>query len=136
MHAYPEAGSQPLPSVAAAISRALVQLTSQYTGRGPTGARTTLNTNFALVVLEETLTRGEQSLVAAGEVDAVRRQREVFHTLMREQAVAAVEAASGRTVRACLHDISPDDGVAIEVFLFEPITETGEVFVAEAHDEG
>lgn len=135
MHADPEAGSQPLPSVAAAISRALVQLTSQYTGRGPTGARTTLNTNFALVV-EETLTRGEQSLVAAGEVDAVRRQREVFHTLMREQAVAAVEAASGRTVRACLHDISPDDGVAIEVFLFEPITETGEVVVAEAHDEG
>jgi uncharacterized protein YbcI len=128
--------SSPGYSVAARISRELVKLISNYTGRGPTKARTTLNTNFATVLLEDTLTRGEQNLVGAGEHESVRRQRDIFHRLMRDDAIALVERATGRSVRAYLSDVAPDADVAMLAFIFDPLPETGEVSVAEAGDDG
>jgi uncharacterized protein YbcI len=121
-------------SIAARISTRMVKLMSEYTGRGPTKARTTLNTNFVLVVLEDTLTKGERKLVEAGEVEAVRRQRRTFHELMRAEATAAVEEITGRKVRAQLTDMSPEDGVAVEVFLLESRPETGHVYVSDSND--
>ena len=50
----------------AAISHAIVGLLREYTGRGPTKARTTIRDNVVLVMLEQTLTKGEQSLVNKG----------------------------------------------------------------------
>jgi uncharacterized protein YbcI len=78
-------------SVAASISTRIVQLLARYTGRGPTRARTTLNTNLATVLLEDALTKAEVHFVAAGEHDVVRRQRRTLHKLMREEAIGAVE---------------------------------------------
>jgi uncharacterized protein YbcI len=123
-------------SVAARISKEIVKLISAYTGRGPTKARTTLNTNVATVLLEDTLTRGEQHLVGAGEHQSVRQQRAIFHRLMREDAVAAVERATGRTVSAYLSDVAPEADVAMLAFVFDQRPETGEVSVAEAKGNG
>ena len=50
----------------AAISHAVVGLLREYTGRGPTKSRTTIRENVVLVMLEQTLTKGEQSLVNKG----------------------------------------------------------------------
>ena len=119
-------------SVAARISTHMVQLMSRYTGRGPTKARTTLNTNFATVVLDDTLTKAEQNLVAAGEIESVVHQRRTFHRLMRAEAIAAVEQETGRQVRAYLSDIAPEAAVGAHVFVFEPVGETGQAFYAEA----
>jgi uncharacterized protein YbcI len=113
-------GTRPDPLASAQISRAIVQLLARYTGRGPTRAKTTLDANHALIVLEDALTTGERSLVEAGEGEHVRRQRETFERLMRDEAVAAVEAATGRRVRAVLSDVEPEVGVALQLFLFEP----------------
>ncbi len=56
----------------AAISNAIVRLLREYTGRGPTKARTTIRENVVLVMLEQTLTKGEKSLANEGrEVVAV-----------------------------------------------------------------
>ena len=52
--------------LAAAISTAVVQALARATGRGPTKARTTLGENGVFVVLEDTLTHGEQTLSDAG----------------------------------------------------------------------
>jgi len=122
-------------SVAARISTQMVRLMSRYTGRGPTKARTTLNTNFATVVLDDTLTKAETNLVAAGEIESVLQQRRTFHRMMRDEAVAAVEQETGRKVRAFLSDISPEAGVGVHVFVFEPVAETGEAYYAEADVE-
>lgn len=127
-----ETPNAPNYSVAARISQAMVHLTSQYLGRGPTMARTSLNTNFALVVLEDSLTKAERNLVAAGELESVRGQRRTFQTLMREEAIRAVEEATGRQVRAFLSDFSAEAGIAAELFLFEPFPETADMAVAEA----
>jgi uncharacterized protein YbcI len=126
----------PTPAVAARISTAIVRLVSEYTGRGPTKARTTLNTNFALVVLEDTLTKGERRLIAAGEIEIVHSQREAFQKVMRAEATAAVERISGRDVRVSLSNFSPQDGLAVELYLFVPLPETGAAVVADAqaHD--
>jgi uncharacterized protein YbcI len=98
----------------------MVRLVLQYTGRGPTKARTTIDSGFVLVALDDTLTRSEQSLLAAGDGDLVRQRRQRLHELMRDEAVAIVEGAIGRKVRAFLGDVSPDEGVAVAVFLLQP----------------
>ena len=110
---------RPDGSAAAEISRAIVQLMARSAGRGPTKARTTLDAGHALVVVEDALTTGERGLVAAGEHDLVRRQRAALQGLIRDDAIAAVEQASGRSVRLLLSDIAPEEGVAIQLFLFE-----------------
>jgi uncharacterized protein YbcI len=48
-------------SLSAAISRAIVKLLPEYTGRGPTKARTTIRDNVVVVMLEQTLTKGESA---------------------------------------------------------------------------
>lgn len=119
-------------SVAERISTQMVRLMSRYTGRGPTKARTTLNTNFATVVLDDTLTKAETNLVAAGEIESVLHQRRTFHRMMRAEAVAAVEHETGRKVRAYLSDIAPEAAVGAHDFIFEPAQETGEAYYGEA----
>ena len=131
-----ETSEAPNYSVAARISQAMVHLVSQYVGRGPTRARTSLNTNFALVVLEDSLTKAERNLVAAGELESVRGQRRTFQALMRDEAIRAVQDATGRHVRAFLSDFSAEAGISAQLFLFEPIEETGEIVVAEAEISG
>jgi uncharacterized protein YbcI len=106
-------------SASAQISRSIVKLLARYTGRGPTKAKAVIDPGHALVVLEDALTTGEQSLVAAGEGELVRRQRERFHRLMREEAVAAVESATGRRVRVSLCDLDPEAGIAVQCFVFD-----------------
>jgi uncharacterized protein YbcI len=107
-------------SAAAEISRAVVQLMARTAGRGPTKARTSIDGGHALVVVEDALTTSERGLVEAGEHDLVRRQRAALQSLIRDEAIAAVEMATGRTVRLLLSDIAPEEGVAIQLFLFEP----------------
>lgn len=50
-------------STAAAISNHVVRTMSEYTGRGPTKARTYLDDDLVTVILQDTLTKGERSLV-------------------------------------------------------------------------
>jgi uncharacterized protein YbcI len=103
----------------AQISRAIVKLVSEYTGRGPTRARTTVNGSLVACLLEDTLTKGERMLVANGQADAVLRTRESYQRAMQPDAVAAVERLTGRTVAAFMstNHIDPDYGV--EVFVLE-----------------
>ena len=50
----------------AAISNAVVRLLAEYTGRGPTKARTTIRSDMVIVLLQDTLTKGERVLVTTG----------------------------------------------------------------------
>jgi uncharacterized protein YbcI len=59
MSADTDPASQSGSSLYAAISNANVRLLREYTGRGPTKARTTIRDNIVLVMLEQTLTKGE-----------------------------------------------------------------------------
>ena len=101
----------------AAISNAVVGLLREYTGRGPMRARTTIRDNVVLVMLEQTLTKGEQSLVNKGRGDKVLEIRHEFQEAMREEAMAKVAKLTGRPVTAMLsaNHVNPDLGAEIFV---------------------
>ena len=120
------------PSPALAVSNEMVRLLSRYTGRGPTKARTTLNTNVVVVTFHDTLTKGEQNLAAAGHVEAVMTMRRTFHELMREEASAAISRILGRSVTACLSDVDPIANVAAMVFILDAQAESGRVDVKDS----
>ena len=67
----------------AAISNAMVGLLHDYTGRGPTRARTTIGSDIIVCVLGATLTKGEQSLVHGGKHEAVLLGRRAYQDTMQ-----------------------------------------------------
>jgi len=101
------------------ISRAIVRLTHEYTGRGPTRASTTIRDNVVVCLLEDTLTKGERALVAAGRPEAVLAIRHQFQEVMRDEAVAEIERLTGRSVISFMstNDIDPD--LAAELFVLD-----------------
>jgi len=131
----------PKGSVAAAIASAVVKLMHEYTGRGPTKARTYLDDDLITVVLQDTLTMGERSLVRDGKADLVLVTRRAFQQTMSTQMIAAVERHSGRTVHAFLSDNHVDPDIAVESFVLEPpharssvVAATEEQSQARGHD--
>jgi uncharacterized protein YbcI len=107
-------------SKAAAISNAVVRLLSEYTGRGPTKARTHITKDLVTVLLEETLTKGERSLVGDGKSDLVMSMRFAFQQTMRSDLVASVEEITGREVAAFMSANHLDPDMAIESFVLVP----------------
>jgi uncharacterized protein YbcI len=110
----------PKGTISSAISGAVVQLMREYTDRGPTKARTYIDEDLITVVLQDTLTMGERSLVKDGKVELVLRMRKAFQTTMAAQLTAAVERHSGRRVYAFLSDNHIDPDVAVESFVLMP----------------
>jgi uncharacterized protein YbcI len=107
-------------SVSAAISNATVRLLSEYTGRGPTKARTYIQDDLVTVVLRDTLTKGERSLHSAGRTNIVLANRSAFQDTMGSDLIAAVEKHSGRTVEAFLSSNHVDPDIAVESFVLVP----------------
>jgi uncharacterized protein YbcI len=104
-------------SIYLAISNAVVGLLREYTGRGPTKARTTIRDNVVLVLLEQTLTKGEQVLVDKGRGDRVLALRREYQEAMRDEGSARVAALTGRKVVAMMsaNHLNPDLGAEIFV---------------------
>ena len=112
---YPSPGY----SLPAAISRHVVRLFSEYTGRGPTKARTMISDNVIVCVTNDTLTKGERRLVADGEAELVVTIRRKFQRTMREDLVSGVEMLTGRTVLSFMSDHDADQDYAAEVFVLD-----------------
>lgn len=118
-------GSQPdvkvAGEVAAAISSGVVRLLREYTGRGPTRARTYLKGDLISVVLEDTLTKGERSLVLDGEVALVLTARRAYQSTMQRDLITLVETLTGREVLAFLSDNHLEPDIAVESFVLVPL---------------
>src|SRR5881392_3031253 len=103
----------------AAISNAIVRLLREYTGRGPTKSRTTIRDNVVLVLLEQTLTKGEESLVSKGRAAKVIEIRHEFQEAMREESMAQIGELTGRKVTAMLSANHVDPDVGAEIFVLD-----------------
>lgn len=103
----------------AAISNAVVHAFSDYTGRGPTKARTSIRDDLVVCLLESTLTKAERSLVTAGREQLVLDTRRAFQQTMRPDLVGAVEALTQRRVIAFMSDNHIEPDIATETFLLE-----------------
>jgi uncharacterized protein YbcI len=104
-------------SIYLAISNAVVGVLREYTGRGPTKARTTIRDNVVLVMLEQTLTKGEQVLVEKGRGDRVLALRREYQEAMRDESSARIAELTGRNVVAMMsaNHLNPDLGAEIYV---------------------
>lgn len=107
-------------SPAAEISRAAVRVLREYTGRGPTRARTTINHDSVLIMLGDTLTKGERKLADVGKAERVLEVRHDFQLVMRRDLIEIVETTLGRKVVAFMSDNHIDPDLAAEVFVLEP----------------
>jgi uncharacterized protein YbcI len=107
-------------SPSAMISTSAVQLLNEYTGRGPTKAKTLISDNLVTVLLADTLTKGERKLAETGHKDRVLALRHDYQTVMRDDLVAVVERQLDRTVIAFMSQNHIDPDLAVEVFVLEP----------------
>jgi uncharacterized protein YbcI len=103
-----------------AISNLIVRLLSEYTGRGPTQARTHFNDNLITVVVQDLLTKGERSLIRDGKANLVLETRRAYQYTMRDDLTTGVETITGRRVIAFLSANHLDPDIAIESFMLAP----------------
>jgi len=113
--------------LAAAISNSIVKVLARTTGRGPTKARTTLGENGVFVILQDTLTRGEQNLADAGEAVAVLDLRRRWQAVMEQEATLEIQRLTGRRVIGFMSDNHIDPDLAVEVFVLEPVSSADSV---------
>ncbi len=104
----------------AAVSNAVVGVLRETYGRGPTKAKSYLNDNIVLVVLEDILTTVEKTLVASGHDGLVREVRLVYQAAETERFTSAVESAMGRRVITYHSQVVFDPDMAFEIFVLEP----------------
>ena len=112
-------------SVSARISNAVVRLLAEATGRGPTKARTTMNGDLIVVLLANTLTKGERYLVDNGRGHQVEDMRRAYQDAIRTDCAAAIEEITGRKVAAFMSANHVDPDLAAEVFVLEPVLDGG-----------
>ena len=111
-------------STAAAISNGAVGLLHEYTGRGPTKARTTINHDSVMILFGDSLTKAERTLAENGDGEVVLQMRHRFQEAMRADLIAIVETETGRKVVAFMSANHIDPDMAAEIFVLEPVPET------------
>jgi uncharacterized protein YbcI len=113
----PSGDTLPIAEQPVAISRLLVQVVAELTGRGPTKVRTDVSDHVITVVMRDTLTQAERNLVADGYTDLVVEMRRAFQRTMSPTVIPAIEAITGRRIYAFLSDHSVNPDVSIETFV-------------------
>ena len=111
----------------AAVSRTPVALHKEQFGRGPKKARSEFAGADTLVcVMYETFLPAERAMIDMGEQQRVREGRMFMQVATRDEFVNAVEAIVHRKVHAFASASDPDQGVVMEVFVFEPERSDGD----------
>jgi uncharacterized protein YbcI len=120
--------------LAAAISNTVVKAIAEATGRGPTKARTTIGQDSIFVVVQDTLTKGERTLVEAGDKASVLRMREAWQRAMHTPLNEEIERLTGRHVIGFMSANHVDPDLGVEVFILEPAGVDGRVGEGELDD--
>jgi uncharacterized protein YbcI len=102
-----------------------VRLHTEYYGRGPTKAKVYADADLVAVVLEETFTPAEKTLIARGESEGIQEIRRRFQRAMADQFRSVVEQATGREVRSFMSETDLDNDISVEVFLLGAARRSG-----------
>ncbi|MDX6723989.1 MAG: hypothetical protein QOD73_2393 [Solirubrobacteraceae bacterium] len=104
----------------AQIANAMVGLKKEHFGRGPTAAKAWILDDYIFVVMENGLTRNEETLLEAGRADVVRSYRLTFQETVATTSITAVEEITGRKVANYHSQIVFNPTRAFEIFVLEP----------------
>ncbi len=115
----PDPQENPAPgALVSQLSREIVQLHARLYGRGPTKARSYLQSDYAVCVLEEIFTTAERTLIEAGSGDHVSDTRKKFQEAVKDEFIAVVERITGRPGRVLLSHVDVETHHALELFIF------------------
>jgi uncharacterized protein YbcI len=121
---FPDATPQSHNSPAMEIADGTVRILREFTGRGANRARTVISDDLIAVVLYDSLTRGEQTLVDHGHAQEVLDIRRTFQETMETELRVLVERVTGRRVTAFMSSNHVDPDVSVESFVLGgPITD-------------
>jgi len=113
----------------AEISTRLVQLHSQFYGKGPTKAKTHMVNDTVVCILRGGFTTVERTLLDTGEHESVYQMRRSFQQVMEQDFRQVVEHATGRKVIAYMSSVHTNPDLAVELFVLEPTESHGPVVV-------
>jgi uncharacterized protein YbcI len=74
-----------------------------------------------MVMVGDTLTRGERRLVESGKAEQVLELRHAYQMVMRHDLIELVERATERKVIAFMSQNHIDPDLAVEVFALQPV---------------
>lgn len=111
----------------ARISTGLVQLHSQYYGKGPTKAKTHMVNDTVVCILKNGFTTVERTLLDTGADESVHQMRRSFQLAMETEFRRVVEQATGRRTLAYMSALHTNPDLAVEIFMLEPSPEVEEV---------
>src|ERR1044072_6115549 len=106
--------------VLTAISDGMVGLLKEFSGRGPTQAKTYYQDDLVVCLLRGGFPRVEQTLLDGGRGAAVIEQRMAFQEGMRDRFTAVVEHATGRPAAGFMSGNQQDPYMICEVFVLSP----------------
>jgi uncharacterized protein YbcI len=107
-------------SAVSAAGTAITRLHRDRYGRGARTTRVIYQRNYLTVYLEDIYTAAEKTLIDDGRWESVKNTRQEFQMAMRDEFIAAVEQATGRTVIAFMSQVHYDPDLAAEIFVLEP----------------
>jgi uncharacterized protein YbcI len=103
------------------VSNGISRLHKQFIGRGPTNARTTIDGDLVVCLLEGGYTRAEQTLGANDKADLVNAGRLGLQDAMRQAMIANVEQTTGRRVHSFMSANDVDRNLQVEIFVLVPL---------------
>jgi uncharacterized protein YbcI len=107
--------------VASEISREIVRLNANLYGRGPVKAKTYVNDDCVVCVLQSVFTTAERTLIRIGRDDEVKRARAAFDDATQADLCAIVARATGRKVLGCVSGVHTTLDSSAKVFFLEPV---------------
>jgi len=112
--------AEPTIAPTVVISNAISHVHKEFVGRGPTNARTTIDGNMVVCLLEGGYTRAEQTLENNQRGDVVAAARLGLQDAMREALIGAVERTLGRSVLSFMSANDVRHNFQVEVFVVAP----------------
>jgi uncharacterized protein YbcI len=103
----------------AALTREVVRIHTANLGRGPNKSFSFHNGNVVVTILQEVLTKAEQSLAVTEHGEAVLAMRQLLQRTMSDEMKASVERLTGRKVVAFMSDNHLEPDMAVEVFFLD-----------------
>ena len=115
-----EDDSREATSLQARLSNEVVRTMKDLYGRGPTHAKTYFCDEYVFCVMSGGLTRDEETMIRAGQHDAVRDYRLRFQSVIAPELIRRVEDVLARKVATYHSQVIFDPDRLIEIFVLAP----------------
>ena len=117
------------------IGEQIATLQARYYGGAPARVFTTATDRVVIVVLEETFSLAERTLIARNEAEGIQEIRRRFQRIQEEDFRSIVEQATGQQVRSFVSDTDLQQNISIEVFILAGVMEDMSSFERSADRE-